>query len=289
MYSRLWVVFVILMGIASGVYAQELPTPIIKSPEDGAIITGDSITFEWYIVEGASQYHVQIAVDEEFTMLEVDDNFYGSSDTKSYTWNSPPQDDTRFYWRVRARTSYHFSEWTESRSIISASSSNPEGESIEGETSEGEPAEGEAESVEGENEIEGEQEPSGNFLSIIVAPAYAGEVILNPEMPHDGYATGTKVTLTATPKDGYEFWRWDEQIEGDNLSTTEFSTETPIEIEMTKDRAFLAIFKVEEKSWLDCIGGCNATGKNHIKHFLGDYLLMGLSLVVLLGMRQVKS
>jgi len=108
----------ILMGISSGAFAQEkIPTPIIKAPDDGITVTGTGMTFEWYIVEGATKFHIQIAADRDFTMLEVDTDFGGSS-TQSYTWDDLPRDGSIFYWRLRVSNDPG-SDWTKTRTFLS--------------------------------------------------------------------------------------------------------------------------------------------------------------------------
>lgn len=118
MLNRPWVFVVILMGVVSGAFA--LDTPIIKSPEDGAVITDNSITFESYLVDGAYGYKIQIAEDDQFSMLLVNTT-YGSSQDSSFSWSDPPLDDSKLYWRISVRDYYNdYSDWTETRWFISA-------------------------------------------------------------------------------------------------------------------------------------------------------------------------
>ncbi len=65
--------------------------PFIQSPSDGAEFREKSVRFSWLNVEKASQYHLQIAEDPEFSMIvenqkDIKDAFYkvGNLDYKTY-------------------------------------------------------------------------------------------------------------------------------------------------------------------------------------------------------------
>ncbi len=77
-----------------------LEPPTLKLPyhESIVIIPKDSketINLFWERVEGASEYHLQVSVNPDFTNLEIDEkrkeNFY---------YLNPKETDTRYYWRV---------------------------------------------------------------------------------------------------------------------------------------------------------------------------------------------
>jgi formylglycine-generating enzyme required for sulfatase activity len=52
--------------------------------------------FTWEEMDGASEYTIQVATDEFFNNLVIDDNIT----TNAFTWDQNFQFDTRYYWRV---------------------------------------------------------------------------------------------------------------------------------------------------------------------------------------------
>ncbi len=70
----------------------------LESPADGAAVEKtDSATLTWKAVSGATKYHVQVATDEAFTKLVVDD-----ANVTETTYNvTDLSAGTHYYWRVR--------------------------------------------------------------------------------------------------------------------------------------------------------------------------------------------
>ncbi len=108
------------------------PAPVLNRPANGESISGDETRLQWFIVEGADKYTVELAYDEAFTMI---DQSHAADNTYFDVFNLP-QDDSRLYWRVRAENET-LGLWSESRYFISALDADEEGED--------EPEEGEGE------------------------------------------------------------------------------------------------------------------------------------------------
>jgi hypothetical protein len=49
-----------------------LPPPVVQSPADGAQYGGKILECKWLKVEGAAKYHLEVAEDHEFTLLQDD-------------------------------------------------------------------------------------------------------------------------------------------------------------------------------------------------------------------------
>jgi hypothetical protein len=81
--------------------------------------------------------------------------------------------------------------------------------------------------------VEFETMPAGNFtLSLVVDEG--GAINVDPQSDNNQYASGTMVTLTATPNDGWSFERW----EGNVNDTTQNSTT----VRMDRDQSVKAVF-----------------------------------------------
>jgi len=150
------------------------------------------------------------------------------------------------------------------------------------------------------------------LLTMHIIPLGSGKIIADPVMPSTGYPYDTEVVLTAMPNKGYKFIRWDPSGE----------TSTILDIEMSADKTVSAVFErtneaiegevpaegealVEGESTEGEVsvegesaegetvpdnaeGGCGGCGGTKaLKDALGDWLLIGLSLLLLAGMRRV--
>lgn len=73
-----------------------LPAPILSMPAEGAVITSP-ITFIWGVVEGAADYNIQVATNENFTELFLD-----RYSTEATHFTGFPR-GVLAYWRVCAR------------------------------------------------------------------------------------------------------------------------------------------------------------------------------------------
>jgi len=79
------------------------------------------------------------------------------------------------------------------------------------------------------------QQPQNYMLTIIVKPnSTVGSISKNPDL--SSYASGSQVTLTATPSTGFNFSNW--QIDGVN------SSDNPIVITMSSNKTVYAWFVV---------------------------------------------
>jgi hypothetical protein len=91
--------------------------PILSSPADGARACGTSVTFEWKPSSGATNY--QLEVNSSPFWDKRTRKYRGSVDdvcTKTVT--DFKNDGTRYYWRVRARNTAGWSDWSESLSFL---------------------------------------------------------------------------------------------------------------------------------------------------------------------------
>ena len=70
----------------------------LVAPEYAAVIAGDKATVEWKGVEGADQYHVQVAKDPNFKWLVANEYF---NKTTSYEVSGLEAGKT-YFWRVAA-------------------------------------------------------------------------------------------------------------------------------------------------------------------------------------------
>jgi len=77
--------------------------------------------------------------------------------------------------------------------------------------------------------------PAGSRrLVIALNPVIGGAVSVDPENAEGLYTTGTKVTLTAVPADGYEFVKWTGALTG---------KANPATVTMTTDKSITAVFR----------------------------------------------
>jgi hypothetical protein len=90
------------------------------------------------------------------------------------------------------------------------------------------------------------QQPQNYMLTIIVKPnSTVGSISKNPDL--SSYASGSQVTLIATPSSGFNFSNW--QIDGAN------SSDNPITIVMNSNKTVYAWFVVAGET-----GGGGETG-----------------------------
>lgn len=97
------------------------PVPLVQpqpaSPADGASFTAlFAPTFTWNAVPGATAYHLQLAVSEDFKTTERDiPNIAAGS--RMVPGLRP---DTRYFWRVRAANAFGIGEWSDIKSFTTA-------------------------------------------------------------------------------------------------------------------------------------------------------------------------
>ena len=94
----------------------QVGTPSPASPADGATGQSTSVTISWGGVSLATSYELQVATDNSFSNVVVDQTQSGTS----YTASGLSQ-GTTYYWRVRASTLLLTSSWSSTWSFSTAS------------------------------------------------------------------------------------------------------------------------------------------------------------------------
>jgi len=237
-----------------------VPIITLELPENGATVSGVSANFTWK--EIGFYYDLQIATDEQFTNLVEDETRLGAA---AHTYYDLPQDGSKLYWRVRASSETY--PWSETRWFTST-------------------------------------QGAGYALTIEVTPKGSGEVQVSPEATNGRYAYDTVVTLTAIANRGYEFTRWDAE------NNSEYSTSSVVNVAMTTDKKFVAVFTTTGETSGGCsgnksdnssgeddnigkaveyLGGCSSCIGKDIKHFMTDYLLVGIALMALALMHRFNK
>ena len=95
-------------------------TPALASPPNKGLMTDLAPRLDWsnskiYSGTAFDHYQVQVATDEEFTAVVVDEDVAGQTSSE-YTLESPLNTNTRYFWRVRAFNSFgQFSSWASAR------------------------------------------------------------------------------------------------------------------------------------------------------------------------------
>ena len=243
-----------------------LAVPIIRSaPETGAVVESEIpgyyfLLVECYLLEEGETLRFQVAHDDAFTKL-----IYNQGDIPETRCGYTIQEEGTYFWRIRRENATDaYSDWLARSLTVMFVEEVDEGESQEGEAAK-----------------------PPQKLTVYISPEESGDVTVEPEMPAEGYPYGTEVVLTATPKTGYRFKRWDST--GSDEPVTE-----PVLTERIRNEVLVsAVFESEDTglfSFLEC-KGCNDTGAEEsadekFRRILGDLLLIGLSLIILLAMRQ---
>ena len=83
-------------------------SPVLLTPPDGTTITSLPVTFSWQAVEGAIDYHLEIAKDLAFTDKDVT-RFVADTSVEIYLLG----DGNPRYWRVRAQNVCSWGDWSE--------------------------------------------------------------------------------------------------------------------------------------------------------------------------------
>ena len=109
------------------------PAPTLTSPEDGAEVAGTSVTFTWGASTGADNYWLEVNAkpDLDFNtnpdlLLGTGPDYWGKA-TRMYRGDVGnvlskivtgfPDDGTKYYWRVRARSDAGWSCWSDNRTF----------------------------------------------------------------------------------------------------------------------------------------------------------------------------
>ena len=97
-------------GSVSGGAPPALPAPTLNSPANGATDQSLTPTLDWSDVGGAASYSVQVATDQGFSTLVVDQSGLGVS-----TYDVPVStlsENTLYYWRANATDGAETSNWS---------------------------------------------------------------------------------------------------------------------------------------------------------------------------------
>ena len=99
-----------------GSFINSRPTaPTLLTPLNGAKIYGDETFLEWYPVDGATSYWLQVATGLEFDSENLVYNGSVESETKVVVLGEPGQ---IYYWRVVARIGYASGPLSETRNFV---------------------------------------------------------------------------------------------------------------------------------------------------------------------------
>ncbi len=93
------------------------PTPL--APRREAVVDASAPTLEWEGVQGALEYHVEVAEDTAFEQIVFDDKVEDA--TSLHVGQAFPVDEATYYWRVFARNEAGWSEGEHIESFISGS------------------------------------------------------------------------------------------------------------------------------------------------------------------------
>jgi hypothetical protein len=92
--------------------------PVLTSPIDGAVIEDTSVTFQWESSVGATNYQIRVSVDPSVEDPLFHEDTTGAT-SKNYT--DFPNDDTVYYWKVRAYNNVGWGNWSTIRSFTNGS------------------------------------------------------------------------------------------------------------------------------------------------------------------------
>lgn len=95
------------------------PNPYLPKAETE--VYSDTVKLHWNIIEGSSSYIVEVDTDDSFSSFDlVTDTltFFSSNNGRQYYVLRGLEDDTRYYWRVKAVNEVDSSEWSESFTVV---------------------------------------------------------------------------------------------------------------------------------------------------------------------------
>lgn len=81
--------------------AAPLPSPVLESPREAAVVNGQEVTFSWRAVDDASAYVLQVARTAKFDDLLFEEDL--GEQTAATVAGLFPTDGQTFFWRVLAR------------------------------------------------------------------------------------------------------------------------------------------------------------------------------------------
>ncbi len=121
-----WAVAALMILVWSFPASAQVGTPSPASPADGATGQPTSVTLSWSGTSLATSYELQVATDNSFSNVVIDQTESGTS----YTASGLSQ-GTTYYWRVRASTLVLTGSWSSTWSFSTASgTSSPSAPSL---------------------------------------------------------------------------------------------------------------------------------------------------------------
>jgi hypothetical protein len=81
----------------NGIERGSLPPPVVQSPVDGGQYRGKIFECKWLKVEGAVKYHLQVAEDHAFILLDDDRKDIWGEEYIFYNFTLKP-----YYFRIRS-------------------------------------------------------------------------------------------------------------------------------------------------------------------------------------------
>jgi len=109
MMKKYYVIFIMLI-VAQFTFAQKISVPQPTSPENEYETAFPNVVLNWLAVSGIGEisYHVQMATDESFSNLLVDDDAVAVSAYFNHNLDFGQQ----YFWRVKATDDDNTSEWS---------------------------------------------------------------------------------------------------------------------------------------------------------------------------------
>ena len=103
--SRSIIVFCLCILLASGLACsspeEDLLAPTLSSPNNGAVVNGTSITFQWNTAQGATKYFLRVS-NSTYPNLDHETSFFSEDigNVLQRTVSGFPDDGTEYVWGV---------------------------------------------------------------------------------------------------------------------------------------------------------------------------------------------
>gem|GEM_PF-3151340 len=94
-------------------------TPTLSSPQNGADSQPTTLTLDWASVSDADNYHLEVSAESSFNTYDFNKNNLNSSSQEIADLNEGEE----YYWRVRASNEYGDSNWSQTWSFTTETSS----------------------------------------------------------------------------------------------------------------------------------------------------------------------
>ncbi len=96
------------------------PSPTMTLPANGQLCVPMNAIFDWADVPGATGYEINIATNSNFLINNIVNSQTYTNSAAAYLFNNP---SSTFFWRVRAKDANNSSDWSLTRSLVTAISS----------------------------------------------------------------------------------------------------------------------------------------------------------------------